>query len=77
MIKKLIHKFLKFHNKENQISISVEYSLQKYERTYKLLEEYDKEPTKDPEAMADPGRLRSVIRDFQKEVRTSRAASAV
>jgi hypothetical protein len=47
--------------KAQQINKIVKYSTQKYEKTYKLLEEYDKSTSKKAEDMADPGRLRKFV----------------
>lgn len=40
--------------------------LKKYSKTYKLLEEYDKKNIKDPEVLADAGRLQKVIDRLQR-----------
>lgn len=43
------------------ISNEIKMSLKKYSETYKLLGEYDKSSTKDPQIVAKPGRLRNFI----------------
>ena len=52
-------------NKELSVDSGVEYSLKKYLKTYKLLEEYDKKAIRNPEELADAGRLRPFILDLQ------------
>lgn len=44
---------------------AVDYSLSKYRKTYELLEEYDRKNLRDPEELADSGRLRPDIRELQ------------
>ena len=51
-------------NKELSVDSGVEYSLKKYLKTYKLLEEYDKKTIRNPEELADAGRLRLLIQDL-------------
>ena len=38
-----------------------EYSVKKYKKTYKLLEEYDAKNIRNPEDLAEPGRLRKYL----------------
>ena len=54
-----------------------EYSVEKYRDTYKLLEEYDQKALRDPQKLADPGRLEDFIRDVQKAHRRRGAHTGV
>ncbi|MFZ5366192.1 MAG: hypothetical protein ACOZBZ_02765 [Patescibacteria group bacterium] len=67
LIKDLFNKLSLFRNGELPVSKSVEYSLNKYRKTYELLEEYDQKAIRDPEKLADPERLRPFIRRLQGE----------
>lgn len=68
----ILKKLLYFVTKKHSIKPTrndqelVKKSLTKYMEAYKLLEEYDKKPVKHSEELADPGRLRKVIRELQK-----------
>lgn len=43
----------------------VDYSVKKYGKAYKLLEEYDKKSLQNPEDLADAGRLRTLFQKFK------------
>lgn len=78
MIIKMFNYFFNRNSaKQQEIAEGVKHSLQKYEQTYKLLEEYDKQPEKSPEDMAGSGRLRELIREFQREAGVRRTNSAI
>jgi len=55
----------------------VKYSIDKYRKTYELLEKYDKSSSKNPEILAEPERLRQYVRGFSKDSGVRRADSAV
>lgn len=55
----------------------VEYSIKKYNKTYKLLEEYDKKATKNPQDLVDAGRLRKFIQSLQRKDGSRRAYPSV
>lgn len=63
----------------NRLSVKkdVEYSLKRYRKTYELLEEYDKNAVRDPETLADAGRLRPYIRDLKEKSGLRRANSSI
>ncbi|HBL52296.1 MAG: hypothetical protein A3D24_01460 [Candidatus Blackburnbacteria bacterium RIFCSPHIGHO2_02_FULL_39_13] len=76
-LNKLKLEVFKLLSKNPSYQHDVEYSVRKYKNTYKLLEEYDKKSIKDPSILADSGRLRVYIRDFQKGVGIRRTDSSV
>lgn len=61
----IINKLSFLPNSTLPVEEGAEYSIKKYGRTYKLLEEYDKQAIRDPEALADPGRVRPFIQNLQ------------
>lgn len=65
-MKQTIKKALRHSNKNKYINNLVKHSLKKYKKTYDLLEEYDQKSIQNPEALADPGRMRQYIQNLQK-----------
>jgi len=65
-MKKLYDKLLGLiFDRKISVEEGVEYSLEKYETAYKLLEEYDRKAVEDPEELADSQRLRPSIQELQ------------
>ena len=64
-------------NKELSVDSGVEYSLKKYLKTYKLFEEYDKKAIRNPEELADAGRLRETVRRLQKPAGKTRTTTSI
>ena len=58
-----------FLSKERALNKHVSYSVKKYRKTYKLLEEYDKKTGSSPKALADAGRLQPFIQKLQEKAR--------
>lgn len=69
--------FLRKSNGELQAPQGVEYSVRKYRKAYELLEEYDQKALRDPELLADAGRLRPFIRRLQGKAEVRRAHSSL
>ena len=73
--------YLPFKGSQKKSDLSenklVEYSVKKYGKTYKLLEEYDKKALRDPQELAESGRLQPYLRDIRDSIRARRTNPTV
>lgn len=66
-IDRLFIQILFLLGKKIPVGKGVDFSVTKYHKTYKLLEKYDQKAIRNPEVLADSGRLRPFIQKLQKK----------